>query len=224
VGSGSQTSYALALYMGLVPKPLVKAAVDNLVKNIEAHDWHLTTGFLGTPPLLPALSENGRADVAYRLLLNETYPSWGYMLSKGATTWWERWNSDSGDPAMNSFNHFAFGSVVGWIYRTVAGIDAAREAPGFREIVIRPRLDERITHARGEFESVYGKIVTDWSGTSKGPFSLRVRIPANTTARVYLPVIAGARVSEGGRPVTAARDSEAQFVKVGSGEYRFEVK
>jgi alpha-L-rhamnosidase len=222
VGSGSQTSYALALYMDLVPESMKRTAVDNLVKDIEAHDWHLTTGFLGTPPLLPVLTENGRADVAYRLLLNETYPSWGYMLSKGATTWWERWNSDEGDPAMNSFNHFAFGSVVGWIYRYAAGIEPA--APGFKEIVIRPRPDDRVTQARGEYDSVYGKIVSDWNGTPSGPFHIKVTIPANTSARVYLPAAANSTVTESGKPVSARKESGDYVVEIGSGSYEFFVK
>ena len=222
VGSGSQTSYALALYMDLVPESMKKTAVDNLVKDIEAHDWHLTTGFLGTPPLLPVLTENGRAHVAYRLLLNETYPSWGYMLSKGATTWWERWNSDEGDPAMNSFNHFAFGSVIGWIYRYTAGIEPA--APGFKEIVIRPRPDDRVTQARGVYDSVYGKIVSDWNGTPSGPFHIKVTIPANTSARVYLPSAANSTVTESGKPVRARRESGDYVVEIGSGSYEFLVK
>jgi alpha-L-rhamnosidase len=95
IGNGSQTSYVLALQANLVPDTLKPAAVMNLVKDIEAHDWHLTTGFLATPYLLSVLADNGRTDVAYRLLLNDTYPSWGYMIRKGATTWWERWNSDT---------------------------------------------------------------------------------------------------------------------------------
>lgn len=224
VGSGSQTSYSLALFINLVPDTLKKPAVDNLVKDIENHNWHLTTGFLGTPPLLPVLTDNGRADVAYRLLLNETYPSWGYMLSKGATTWWERWNSDEGDPAMNSFNHFAFGSVVGWIYRAVAGIDATPDAPGFREVIIRPRPDARLTHARGEFDSVYGRIVSDWTETPQGPFSLSVTIPANTMARIYLPAVGKAQLTESGKPVKAEWESGDYVVRVGSGSYKFEVK
>jgi len=222
VGSGSQTSYALALYMDLVPDSLKKAAVDNLVKDIESRGWHLSTGFLGTPALLPVLTDNGHTDVAYRLLLNQTYPSWGYMLSKGATTWWERWNSDEGDPAMNSFNHFAFGSVVGWIYRYAAGIEAG--APGFKEIVIHPRLDPRITHVRGEFDSIYGKIVSDWSGTSQGPFRLKVAIPANTHAKVYLPAPAKSTVTESGKPVESRVEGGKYVVEVGSGEYSFIVE
>jgi alpha-L-rhamnosidase len=184
IGSGSQTSYVVALHMGLVPDGLKQAAFDRLVKDIEAHGWHLTTGFLGTPHLLFVLADNGRTDVAYKLLLNETYPSWGYMIRNGATTWWERWNSDKGDPAMNSFNHYAFGSVMAWVYRYVAGIDAG--APGFKKIVIRPRPGPGLTHAHGEYDSVYGKIASEWRGTPEA-FTLRVTIPANTTATVHLP-------------------------------------
>jgi alpha-L-rhamnosidase len=154
--------------------------VDKLVKDIEGRNWHLSTGLLGTPFLLFTLADHGRSDVAYRLLMSETYPSWGYMLSKGATTWWERWNGDTGDPAMNSYNHYAFGSVMAWVYRYVAGIDTTPDAPGFKEIVIHPHLDARMTSARAEYESVYGTIISDWKGTAAGTFSLSVTIPANT--------------------------------------------
>jgi alpha-L-rhamnosidase len=222
IGSGSQTSYVLALHAGLVPEDLRAAAFERLVRDIEAHNWHLTTGFLGTPHLLFVLSDHGRDDVAYRLLLNETYPSWGYMIRKGATTWWERWNSDTGDPAMNSFNHYAFGSVVAWVYRYAAGIDT--DGPGFRKIIIRPRLDERITHVRAEYDSIQGKIVSEWEGTIKGPFRLRVTIPANTTARVILPAIAGAQLTESGSPVKALREGEHWVVETGSGQYDFLLK
>lgn len=224
VGSGSQTSYVLALHMRLLPESLRQAAFEKLVKDIEAHDWHLTTGFLGTPHLLFVLADNGRPDVAYRLLLNETYPSWGYMIRSGATTWWERWNSDKGDPSMNSFNHYAFGSVMAWVYRYVAGIDTAFDAPGFKKLVIHPRVDGSLTHARGEYDSVYGKIVTDWTGMPKGPFSMKVTIPANTTAKVYLPASAGARVTESGKPVAKQTEAGSYVVEIGSGSYAFEVK
>jgi alpha-L-rhamnosidase len=224
VGSGSQTAYVLALYMNLVPEPQISTVVDKLVKDIEAHNWHLTTGFLGTPFLLFTLADHGHTDVAYRLLLNDTYPSWGYMLSKGATTWWERWNGDTGDPAMNSYNHYAFGSVMAWVYRYVVGIDTAESGPGFHEIVIHPRLDARITKARGAYDSVYGKISVDWSGAADGPFALKVTIPANTTSKVYLPGGAGGAVTEGGKPVKATKDGASYVVEIGSGSYTFEVK
>jgi alpha-L-rhamnosidase len=228
IGSGSQTSYVLALQMNLVPESLKHIAIDNLVKDIEAHGWHLTTGFLGTPHLLFVLADNGRTDVAYRLLLNETYPSWGYMLSKGATTWWERWNGDSGDPAMNSFNHYAFGSVVAWVYRYVAGIDTAADG-GFHHIVIHPRMDARMTHASGVYDSVYGQIATDWTRPADGPFTLKVRIPANTTAVVYLPALGQAslgqdKVTQDGKPIKAKREGDSYVVEIGSGSYAFEVR
>jgi alpha-L-rhamnosidase len=224
VGTGTQTSYVVALYTKMAPQPLEPAMVSNLVKDIEARNWHLSTGFLGTPFLLFTLANHGRADVAYRLLLNETYPSWGYMLSKGATTWWERWNGDTGDPAMNSYNHYAFGSVMAWVYRYVAGIDTTLDGPGFHQIIIHPRLDSRLDQARGEYDSAYGKIVSDWRGTPEGPFSLQVTIPPNTAADVYLPVIANTQLIEDGQPITARQESGSYVVQVGSGSYEFRVK
>ena len=223
VGTGTQTSYVVALYTKMAPESLEPALVDKLVKDIERHNWHLSTGFLGTPFLLFTLADHGRADVAYRLLLNETYPSWGYMLSKGATTWWERWNGDTGDPAMNSYNHYAFGSVVAWVYRYAAGIDTGLNAPGFKEIVIHPHPDSRMPSARAEYESVFGKIVSDWKGTPAGPFSLQVTIPANTSAKVYLPATAGAHVSEGGKPIAVQSQDGMYEVHIGSGTYNLEV-
>jgi alpha-L-rhamnosidase len=223
VATGTQTSYLMTLHMRLAPEALVPALVSNLVKAIDDRNGHLSTGFLGTPILLFTLADHGRTDVAYRLLLTDTYPSWGYMLSKGATTWWERWNSDSGDPAMNSYNHYAFGSVVAWVYQHVAGIDTSSDGPGFKHIVIRPRLDPRLRHARGEYDSVYGTITTDWA-TSPGGFTLRATVPPNTTASVHLPRLPGATIMESGRAVTARLDGDRAVVEVGSGSYVFDVR
>jgi len=224
VGTGTQTSYVVALYTKMAPEGLEPLLIEKLVKDIERREWHLSTGFLGTPFLLFSLADHGRSDVAYRLLLNETYPSWGYMLSKGATTWWERWNGDTGDPAMNSYNHYAFGSVVAWVYRYAAGIDTTPSAPGFKEVIVHPHLDSRMPSARAEYDSVYGKIVSDWNGTASGPFSLRVTIPANTMAQVFLPAVSGARITESGNPVNGQEESGSYVVRVGSGTYNFEVK
>lgn len=224
VGTGTQTSYVVALYTKLAPEELEPRLVDHLVKDIESRDWHLSTGFLGTPFLLFTLSDHSRSDISYRLLLNETYPSWGYMLSKGATTWWERWNGDTGDPGMNSYNHYAFGSVVAWVYRYVAGIDTALSAPGFRKIVIHPQLDSRLTLANGEYDSVYGRISTEWTNPAAGPFQLRLKIPANTSADVYLPAKEGAKVLEDGQKLEPEIRGGAFFVQIGSGSYEFEVK
>jgi alpha-L-rhamnosidase len=177
-----------------------------------------------SPFLLSTSADHGRADVAYRLLLNDTYPSWGYMLSKGATTWWERWNGDTGAPAMNSYNHYAFGSVIAWVYRYVAGIDTALDDPGFHHVVIHPHLDAAMPKAGGEYESVYGKIRTEWSGLPDKGFSLKVTIPANTSATVYLPFITGTSVTADGSPVATHQQNGSQIVEIGSGTYQLEVK
>jgi alpha-L-rhamnosidase len=223
VGTGTQTSYVVALNMKLAPAALEPQLTGRLVKDIQERNWHLSTGFLGTPFLLFTLADHGRTDVAYRLLLNDTYPSWGYMLSKGATTWWERWNGDTGDPSMNSYNHYAFGSVMAWVYRYAAGIDTSIDAPGFKQIVIHPRLDSKMPAARAEYDSIYGKIVSDWKGIPAGPFSLKVVIPANTAARVFLPAIPGAHVTEGGNPIETQTEGGQLLVRVGSGTHNFDV-
>jgi alpha-L-rhamnosidase len=229
VGTGTQTSYVVALYTRMAPAALEPGLVDRLVKDIEARNWHLSTGFLGTPFLLFTLADHGHTDVAYRLLLNETYPSWGYMLSKGATTWWERWNGDTGDPSMNSYNHYAFGSVIAWVYRYAAGIDTFPDAPGFKHIVIHPHLDTShldtsMTSARTEYDSIYGRIVSDWNAPSSQAFSLKVTIPANTSATVFLPVIPGAKLTVDGSSPEARQENGTYVVQIGSGVYDFEVK
>ena len=224
VAGGTQTAYVVTLYMKLAPPASEVAMVNNLVADIEARSWHLSTGFLGTPFLLFTLADHGRADVAYRLLLNETYPSWGYMLSKGATTWWERWNGDTGDPGMNSYNHYAFGSVMAWVYRSVAGIDTTVDGAGYREIIVHPLLDRRLTHARGEYDSVYGRIVSDWNSKPGKSFSINLTIPPNTNARVYLPKIPNARVTENKHPVDATPQAGSLLVQLGSGSYHLEVR
>jgi len=224
VVGGTQTAYVVTLYMKLAPPALEATMVNRLVADIESRGWHLSTGFLGTPFLLFTLADHGRADVAYRLLLNETYPSWGYMLSKGATTWWERWNGDTGDPGMNSYNHYAFGSVMAWVYRSVAGIDTNVDGAGYREIVVHPVLDPRVTHARGEYDSVYGRIVSDWNAKPGESFSLNLTIPANTRAKIYLPAIPNAKVMEDKHPVEARPESGSLMVQLGSGSYHLEVR
>jgi alpha-L-rhamnosidase len=224
----TQTCYLLALHMDLLPDELRSIAAEHLVRAIEREDWHLSTGFVGVGYLCPVLTEAGYADVAYRLLNNETFPSWGYTIKNGATTIWERWDGwteESGfqSPNMNSFNHYSLGSVGEWLYRYVAGIDA--EAPGFERILIRPRPGGGLTHARGEYDSVRGRISSSWK-IEDGRFVLEVTIPPNTTATVHVPSTDG--VSEGGRPVQEAEgvellraDEGETVLAVGSGRYEF---
>jgi alpha-L-rhamnosidase len=219
VEGDTQTGYVVTLYTGLEPKALEANMTDRLVKNIAAHEGHLTTGFLGTPYLLPTLDKEGRADVAYSLLLTETYPSWGYMVKKGATTWWERWNGDTGDPSMNSYNHYAFGSVMSWVYRRTAGIDVDPVGAGFHHVEIAPQVDSHLTHVHAEYDSAYGTIVTDWKMGAQHQLHLTVHVPANATATVHLPGSAASVVKMDGKRVEAG----SLIDEIGAGTYEFDV-
>ena len=227
VGNDSQTGYILALRFGLVAEPLRPAVAEKLAANIRRRGTLLTTGFLGTPHSLDVLADAGYSDLVYSLLLRTEFPSWGYMVAKGATTIWERWNGDMGDLAMNSFNHYALGAVCGFLFRRIAGIAALE--PGFRKIEVRPVIDPRIMRGGGEYESVLGTISTQWEH-DKGRFHLDLVVPPNATALVYLPATPTMSVMEGQQSADChpditgiRRTSENAIVEVGSGSYEFSV-
>ena len=162
----SQTGYALAFTMGLLPAELMDQAADHFVAEIERFDGHLATGFIGTPRLLPGLSRAGRLDTAYDLLLKRTFPSWLYQVTLGATTMWERWDGWTPEkgfqtPGMNSFNHYAFGAVGEFLYEHVGGI--RHVTPGFREVVIAPYPGGGLTWARTRYDSIRGTIASSWT-------------------------------------------------------------
>jgi alpha-L-rhamnosidase len=229
----TQTCYCMGLYFDLLPNEKRQRATGYLVEDVRKHDWHLTTGFVGLSYLLPALTETGNLDVAYRLLNQDTFPSWGYSIKNGATTIWERWDGwteQKGfqDPGMNSFNHYAFGSVGRWLFGTVAGIDT--DGPGYKRIRIEPKPGGGITDARASYRSIYGKIVSDWK-IKNGEFTLSVTIPANTMATVYVPAKDAESVTEGDLPASKAKavrllrmDNGKAVFAVGSGQYRFASK
>ncbi|MBB5317478.1 alpha-L-rhamnosidase [Tunturibacter empetritectus] len=223
VEGDTQTSYVLTLYTGLAPKELEKPMTDRLVRDIQAHQTHLTTGFLGTPFLLSVLEAQRRSDVAYNLLLTTTYPSWGYMVDKGATTWWERWNGDTGDPSMNSYNHYAFGSVMAWVFRRVGGIDADPANPGFHHVLVSPHVEQGLSYMHTEYDSVYGTIVTDWTKKPDGLLQLNVKIPANTTATVFLPATPTSVAKQDGERITTPYKEGSIAREIGSGSYNFSV-
>ena len=226
VGNGSQTGYILALKFGLVPAALRAAAGEHLVGEIEGRGGVLSTGFLGTPFALDVLADLGRADLVYDLLLRTEFPSWGYMIAKGATTIWERWNGDTGDVAMNSFNHYAFGAVGGFLFRRVAGIAPA--AAGFREIDVAPILDPgpdpRVRKAGADYDSAVGRISTDWTWTPGGSFKLALTVPANAVAHVALPAHPGREAQlDGAAPDGLQRTGEALAFDVGPGVHNIRV-
>ncbi|MGG7507243.1 family 78 glycoside hydrolase catalytic domain [Plantibacter sp. YIM 135249] len=230
VQGNSQTGYAIAIGMGLVPADRLQAVGDKYVAKIASRDNHLSTGFLGTPWLLPALTATGHQDLAYQLLNNDTFPSWGYEVKSGATTMWERWDSlkpdgSFGDVGMNSFNHYAYGAVGDWMYRNIGGIQAT--GAGYKTFDVAPTPGGGLTHGRGAYESVYGPIVSEWTTTDAG-LDLNVSVPVNTTATVRVPALNRWAVTEGGVPLGQAAGvsvvSESNGVvtlSVGSGDYRF---
>jgi len=202
----TQTVYLLALHMSLLPEGLRSRAAERLVENIERHDGHLTTGFVGVGLLCPVLSEAGYSDVAHRLLLQESFPSWGYSIRHGATTIWERWDGWTEDagfqtPMMNSFNHYSLGSVGQWLYEHVAGIQAAE--PGYARVRIAPEPGE-LEWARAEYRSVRGRIVSAWRQDADR-LQLEVEIPPNVRATVVLPGEAPVEVGPGRHTFAAAR-------------------
>ncbi len=232
--SGTQTAYVLALNFDMLPEDLRKQAVERLVANIRSYDNHLTTGFLGTPYLCHVLSRFGYVDVAYDLLLQKSYPSWLYPVTMGATTIWERWDGIKPDgsfqnPGMNSFNHYAYGAIGDWMYRVVAGIDTEVENPGYKAIRIKPYIGTKLTSAKAEQDTYYGKVKSSWEKDAD-KLTMTVEIPVNTTATIYVPASSVSKVRESGKSISSQRDIEVTgteegyvVLKVGSGTYRFTV-
>ncbi|WP_456695891.1 family 78 glycoside hydrolase catalytic domain [Aeromicrobium sp. P5_D10] len=231
VEGNSQTAYAMALGMNLVTDPALRIKVgEKFIAKLKTSDYHLTTGFLGTPWLLPALSSIDRDDLAYKMLLKKDYPSWGYEIEMGSTTMWERWNSigpdgSFGDEGMNSFNHYAYGAVGDWMYQNIGGISAAKA--GYKQSRIAPEVGGGLTSGHGTYESVYGTISSDWKAEGKN-LDLDVKIPVNTTSKVVIPAGNLTAVTEGGKPLADVDGvSDIEFADgivtftAGSGSYSF---
>ncbi|MDE3186384.1 MAG: family 78 glycoside hydrolase catalytic domain [Acidobacteriota bacterium] len=229
-GGDTQTGYVLALHMNLVPENLRKAAAQKLADKIEANHGLLATGFLGTPYLLEELTKTGHAELAYKLLLNTAYPSWGYLVEHGATTTWERWNGDQmkDDPSMNSYNHYAYGAVADWIYRYAAGVDATPLDAGFHSVALHPAFDARLGRVDFSYPSAYGVIQSSW--TVKGSTAeWSLTLPANTTGWLQLSTDEAAMYNLDGVPLAqsklaraATRDGKSGF-ELDAGGYSFAV-
>lgn len=213
-GNGSQTGQVLSLAFGLVPADRRAAAAQVLADEIRGRGMKLSTGFLGTPYLLDVLADAGLLAEVAGLMLQTGYPGWGYMPEQGATTMWERWNGDTGDLSMNSYNHYAFGAVVGFFWRRLAGIAPA--APGFRRIATRPIWLPEVGRVSARFQSPLGAVATEIDGDADGLSSLRLTVPANATADVELPGC-GWR----GMPADLACTEGLTRFEVGAGTYLF---
>lgn len=186
----TQTAQIVPLYFELLDGAEIEKAIDKLVLLLNDNKNHLTTGFVGTPYLCHVLSQYGHSELAYTLLLQEDFPSWLYQVQKGATTIWEHWDGQKPDGSfwsdnMNSFNHYAYGSIGEWLYRCVAGINTDVKEPGFEHIIIRPQSDQRLTEVSCEYESIRGKIESGWKRI-ENIVKYTIKIPANTRATIYL--------------------------------------
>jgi len=227
--SNNQASNAFALYMGLVTKKNISRVTSNLANNVKKYGYHLTTGNLCTKYLMEMLTENGYAETAYKIATQTTYPGWGFMLSKGATTLWERWEYATGD-AMNSHNHPMMGSVDSWFYKYVIGINPDFQHPGFEKFSIKPFIFNDLSFAKGELNTIKGVIKSSWEKQGK-MLTMNITIPANTTARVYIPAKTVKAVTENGKNISETKsisflDEKDGYViiNVGSGNYEFNVK
>jgi alpha-L-rhamnosidase len=184
----TQTGYVLALAFDLLPTEKRGPAMEHLVDNIRDCNWHLSTGFIGTKDLMTTLTRFNAADAAYDLFHNDTFPSWGFSIRQGATSIWERWDGwapDKGfqDPGMNSFAHYSFGAVAEWMFETIGGIDT--EGSAYKHIIIRPKIDGRLTWARTSYNSIYGPITTGWQVSPRGtPVAQPPRARPTTSAPV----------------------------------------
>jgi len=238
--NGTQTANAMALNLGLAPDDRRGSVEGNLTNDIVyRHDTHVTTGFIGVKHLMEALTQMGRADLAYELATQTSYPSWGYMVARGATTLWELWQEKTG-PSMNSHDHAMFGSVGSWFYRALAGINMEPDTAGYEHIRIEPQIVRDLTWASGTMETIRGTASSSWTH-STGTITLRVTIPVNSDARILIPkddYMTDVTIYEGDRVVfekghyvsgdvgitgAAAEKNGDTVFEVGSGTYLFKL-
>jgi alpha-L-rhamnosidase len=232
--SSTQTAYVLALQFDMLPESQRAKAAQALADNVKSYGSHLTTGFLGTPYLCHVLSRFGYAEVAYDLLLQETYPSWLYPVRMGATTIWERWDGIKPDSTfqnvgMNSFNHYAYGAIGDWMYRHIGGIQSVAAYPGYKQVRIAPRPSARMSGAKASLSTPYGVVKTDWRIVGDSIF-VQTEVPPNAQATVELPTGFPSSVRVNGVPMATSKEllstpnqSEAGTVKIniGSGAWSF---
>jgi len=219
-GTGSQTANAIAVYMKLVDPQYKQAVVDNIVKDVRAHNNSFTAGDIGFRYLLKVLDDEGRGDVIFDMNNRSDMPGYGYQLAKGATTLTESWQAL---PSVSN-NHLMLGHLMEWFYAGLAGIRPADDAVAYNKIVIRPEVAGDVTSAKSSYHSVYGDIRSEWKKNGNS-FDLSVTIPANTTAIISLPAKAGSKITEDGKPLVQKpiiQDDKAT-IKTGSGSYHFKV-
>lgn len=226
--NGSQTSCLLPLAFEMVPeteKPRVIARLKEKILN-ETHG-HVGTGLVGAQWLNTTLTRLGLSNLSWGFVTKTEYPSWGYMISQGATTVWELWNGNTADPAMNSGNHVMLvGDLNVWLHNSLAGIACDPEKPGFRHVIMRPLPQKGLDWVKAFYVSPYGKIESAWKQTN-GLFDWQLVVPPNSTATAYLPASAADRVTENGKPLTVkvlGSGDGTVIVELPAGSYHFECR
>jgi len=232
----SQTAYLLALGFDLLPENLQSRALKHLEDAIKKADGHLRTGFVGTPLLTLVLTKFGRTDLAYEILLKETYPSWLFTLAQGATTMWERWNSYThadgfGDVAMNSFNHYAYGAIGKWMYATIGGLSAAE--PGYKTALYAAEPGGGISRAETSLETPYGLASSSWK-IDGGKMFWHICVAPNAYGKIIFPVADSSKVKIDGLSLTdfakaknlelKTQNGRPQIKSAPSGSYKIEIE
>mgnify|MGYP000226888060 CR=1 FL=1 len=235
----SQTSNLLPLFLEIVPKDKEESVFKRLLENIVTkHDCHVATGIVGTRYLLDTLTKHGRADLAYKLVSQTTYPSWGYMIREDATTVWERWEYLTGG-GMNSHNHIMFGSIDAWFYKALAGINIDPDAPGFERIIIKSHVVGDLKYVSASINTIRGKVSSSWR-KEEDSLVLEVSLPVNSRGEVHIPDLGlkNPMVKEGGKiiwkneayvkgvpGITSGKREEGYIIfEVGSGTYSFQIE
>lgn len=224
-GSGLQTEQSVPLYWGLVPDELREKVAANLAKRVEADGKHLDVGLLGSKTILNALSENGYAELAYEVASQETFPSWGWWIVNGATTFYENWPIDAKSDI--SMNHIMFGEINAWYYKALGGIFPDENQPGFKNIVLKPNFVQGLDYFEATHEGPYGEILSSWKKKGK-QVKYNVSVPTNSEATLYLK---SKKIKENGRSldknpwIRIKATQENQIVlELKAGNYHFEIK
>lgn len=230
--SNTQTAYILALQFDMLPDSMRTRMAARLAEMVHDNGDHLATGFLGTPFLLPVLIRYGYDSLAFRVLLQDTPPSWLYPVKMGATTIWEKWMAlhPDGTPDSTSFNHYSYGAVGDWLYRTIAGLDGYEDAPGYKHSKIHPHTGGGLTYADGSLLTPYGRLSSHWQWEGDD-LLLQVEIPTNTFSTVYLRTTEESNITEDDIPIRKVQgvrrlqsDGTNTLVELGAGVYRLYIR
>ncbi|MDZ7608370.1 MAG: family 78 glycoside hydrolase catalytic domain [Cyclobacteriaceae bacterium] len=224
-GSGMQTELSVPLYWGLVPEDLVNMVAANLASKVATDSFHIDVGLLGSKAILNALSENGYADVAYKIASQETYPSWGWWIVNGATTFYENWDIRANRDL--SLNHIMFGEINAWFYKALGGIKPDPDQPGFKNVLLRPYFVDGLESFSAEHDGPYGKIISSWKKTGEKVI-YSVNIPPNSSATVWLHgesvLLDNKKIADSKYAKLVYQDNKDFKIQISPGNFVFEIE